>query len=178
MEDSIMANFSSLTKKGEVAQSISIDYIDQTTISTDSYVDIISIDFTPKYSNSKILVDVHVSFGANDADYNWNDNEPQFAIKKNDNYIGAVKDNGYTDGKCFMGYDASIGYNLDKAQTKYWHSETHRIIETFGGKAGDVITFKLQGRSKNNYSIYVNRVGNNAGSGAGATSMRITEIIQ
>jgi hypothetical protein len=178
MEDSIMANFSSLTKKGEVAQSINKDYTDQTTISTDSYVDIISIDFTPKYSNSKILVDVHISFGANDADNDWNANEPQFAIKKNDDYIGSAKDVSYTDGKCFMGYDASIGFGLNKNNARYWHSETHRILETSGGKAGDVITFKLQGRSNMNNSIYVNRVGYSTNAGAGVTSMRITEIIQ
>jgi hypothetical protein len=171
MEGSIMAKFSSLTKKGEVAQSINIDYTDQTTISTDSYVDIISIDFTPKYSNSKILVDVHISFGANDTDNNWNDTEPQFAIKKNDSYIGAAKNVSYTDGICFMGYDASIGYNLDKTQTRTWHLEAHRILETSGGNAGDTITFKLQGRSATNNSIYINRVGNGGSSGAGVTSM-------
>jgi hypothetical protein len=97
MEGKLMANFSSLTKKGEVAQSINIDYTDQTTISTNSYVDIISIDFVPKYSNSKILVDVHVSFGANDANNCWNSTEPQFAIKKDANYIGAAKNIDYTD---------------------------------------------------------------------------------
>ena len=169
-----------LIAPGHVLQVQSRIFTDQLSTSSTTFTDAFNITFTPKANNSKFSVDAVIVFSDNGRGYNTNNTEARFKLYNSystSNVSPAVA-TSYTTGAEFWGWDAELGYGLTDEQNAYLIKNIKWIGEFTGSTAGIPITLTLQWKCTSGNPIFLNRVYQGPGSGAGVSALRVMEIAQ
>jgi len=151
----------------------------QLSTTSTSYTDAFAVTVTPKQSGSKWSIDLSLCFSDNGRGYSTNECQAKFRVW-NSNTSSAVSpavSTSYTDGSCFWGWDAELGYTFSDEAKAYLIKNIKWVGEASGSTAGTPITFTLQWRVDNSTG-YINRVFQSTGSGSGVSTLRVMEIAQ
>jgi hypothetical protein len=147
----------------------------QFTLSTSAETEIMTVSFTAKTTNPKVLIEVLVWGGFAD---NPNSNEMNLWLKKGSTYLN-VATGQYVTSNTFFSIDADYQYNTTNTESSRYQFGRYytTAFEHFTDVAvGDTVTIKVYAGARIG-TTYINRVGAATGAAGAVSSLVVTEIV-